>query len=411
MKQFYFFTVFISLSSLMIYAQNFWEFNGLGGNLILDLCSDNSSVMYAATIDSGLFRSADGGNYWEKCQTGLTSNSVWSVTGTNNPVGHIFSGTNDAGLFKSTDSGINWSFTGLLEWVAEIANNSNGNIFAATISDGIYRSTDIGISWQKVSDYNVGTDVYSIIVTLNNDIFAGTDAHIFHSTDNGNTWSESDSGVFVTGVIWSIVLNSSGDILVGDGGFFTGPGSVYRSSDNGISWIQTSITNRSSNDILTISPQTIFVATDSGVYVSYDNGISGNQINDGLTNLTVFSLSLNEEGYLFAGTADGIFRSFDPVTYSNEPNNNFPLKFSLLQNYPNPFNPTTKIKYQIPEISFIILKIYDILGNEVKTLANEEKPAGTYEVEWNAGDFPSGIYFYQLKSNDFVETKKMILIK
>ena len=197
---------------------------------------------------------------------------------------------------------------------------------------GIYRSTDIGISWQKVSDYNVGTDVYSIIVTLNNDIFAGTDAHIFHSTDNGNTWSESDSGVFVTGVIWSIVLNSSGDILVGDGGgFFTGPGSVYRSSDNGISWIQTSITNRSSNDILTISPQTIFVATDSGVYVSYDNGISGNQINDGLTNLTVFSLSLNEEGYLFAGTADGIFRSFDPVTSSNEPNNNFPLKFRRRQ--------------------------------------------------------------------------------
>jgi len=86
-------------------------------------------------------------------------------------------------------------------------------------------------------------------------------------------------------------------------------------------------------------------------------------------------------------------------------------KFKLDQNYPNPFNPSTKIKYSIPEQSFVTLKVYDLLGREVATLVNEEKPTGNYETEFNGVDLPSGVYFYQLKANDYVETKKMILLR
>jgi hypothetical protein len=95
--------------------------------------------------------------------------------------------------------------------------------------------------------------------------------------------------------------------------------------------------------------------------------------------------------------------------------------YILVQNYPNPFNPTTKIKYQIPEISFVTIKVYDVLGNEIKTLVNEEKSAGEYNVEFRIDnlELSSGIYFYQLRAGDpstgsgqsFVETKKMVLIK
>ena len=88
-----------------------------------------------------------------------------------------------------------------------------------------------------------------------------------------------------------------------------------------------------------------------------------------------------------------------------------PINFILSQNYPNPFNPSTKISWQSPVGSWQTLKIYDVLGNEVATLVDEYKPAGTYEVEWNAGDFPSGVYFYQLKTENYIETKKMILLK
>ncbi len=86
-------------------------------------------------------------------------------------------------------------------------------------------------------------------------------------------------------------------------------------------------------------------------------------------------------------------------------------EFMLEQNYPNPFNPTTKINFQIPELSFVTLKVFDVLGNEIMTLANEEKPAGTYEIEFNASSSPSGVYFYQLQAGEFTQVKKMILLK
>jgi hypothetical protein len=109
----------------------------------------------------------------------------------------------------------------------------------------------------------------------------------------------------------------------------------------------------------------------------------------------------------------------EPVLVNNDRLNIY--NYQLSQNYPNPFNPSTTIQYQIPEISFVTLKVYDVLGNEIATLVNEEKPAGNYEVEFsakggsasggNAWNLPSGIYFYRLQTGTFAETKKMALIK
>ncbi len=92
-------------------------------------------------------------------------------------------------------------------------------------------------------------------------------------------------------------------------------------------------------------------------------------------------------------------------------NINQPEEFYLSQNYPNPFNPTTKINYQLPELSFVTLKVYDVLGTEIEALVDEEKPVGTYELSWNAEGLPSGVYFYRLQAGSFVETKKMVLMK
>jgi len=86
-------------------------------------------------------------------------------------------------------------------------------------------------------------------------------------------------------------------------------------------------------------------------------------------------------------------------------------KFELQQNYPNPFNPTTSISFSIPSSAFTSLKVYDIIGNEVATLVNEEKTAGNYEVRFNASSLTSGTYFYKLSAGSFTEVKKMILLK
>ncbi|MFZ2325033.1 MAG: choice-of-anchor J domain-containing protein [Ignavibacteriaceae bacterium] len=86
-------------------------------------------------------------------------------------------------------------------------------------------------------------------------------------------------------------------------------------------------------------------------------------------------------------------------------------KYNLFQNYPNPFNPSTTINYQLSQDSYVTLKIYDVLGNEVKTIINENKPAGNYNIDFNASALASGVYFYELRTNDFVSSKKMILMK
>lgn len=88
-----------------------------------------------------------------------------------------------------------------------------------------------------------------------------------------------------------------------------------------------------------------------------------------------------------------------------------PIKFTLEQNYPNPFNPSTNIQYAVSNRQFVTLKVYDLLGKEVATLVNEEKPAGNNDVEFNASQLASGIYYYQLRAGDFVETKKMVLMR
>ena len=85
--------------------------------------------------------------------------------------------------------------------------------------------------------------------------------------------------------------------------------------------------------------------------------------------------------------------------------------YKLNQNYPNPFNPSTKIGYSITQSGLVTIKVYDVLGTEIETLVNEEKPVGNYELNWNAANLPSGVYFYRLQAGSFMQTRKMILLK
>jgi hypothetical protein len=96
---------------------------------------------------------------------------------------------------------------------------------------------------------------------------------------------------------------------------------------------------------------------------------------------------------------------------NNNNNNNIPEKFELFQNYPNPFNPATSISFNIPVAGNVKLTVYDLLGRQVAVLVNEKLNAGTFDVNWNADNFSSGVYFYSIEAGNFTETKKMLLIK
>jgi len=88
-----------------------------------------------------------------------------------------------------------------------------------------------------------------------------------------------------------------------------------------------------------------------------------------------------------------------------------PTGFQLMQNYPNPFNPTTKIRFALPVSGFASLKVYDATGKEVATLVSQNLTAGTFEYELKGNNLPSGVYFYKLAAGNFVQTKKMVLVK
>jgi hypothetical protein len=118
----------------------------------------------------------------------------------------------------------------------------------------------------------------------------------------------------------------------------------------------------------------------------------------------------------FFGDFNFSYINFDLVAVGVEgENKNIPNEFSLNQNYPNPFNPNTVISYQLPVSNHVTLIVYDVLGNEIATIVDEYKVAGNYKVDFNPSTFnhqtSSGIYFYQLKAGDFIQTKKMILLK
>jgi hypothetical protein len=123
--------------------------------------------------------------------------------------------------------------------------------------------------------------------------------------------------------------------------------------------------------------------------------------------ITDTSIFLNNAHYPNTGWV--VINVLPPIL--NVENTNQPLEFGLAQNYPNPFNPTTTIRYQIPEPTFVIIKIYDILGNEIETLVKEEKIAGSYEIEFDGSALTSGIYYCRITAGNFAQTKKMILLK
>ncbi|MCH7962844.1 MAG: T9SS type A sorting domain-containing protein [Bacteroidetes bacterium] len=111
---------------------------------------------------------------------------------------------------------------------------------------------------------------------------------------------------------------------------------------------------------------------------------------------------------------NGVVYGDTTVVSVEDETQNLPTEFSLSQNYPNPFNPSTRIQYAISSKQFVSLKVYDVLGNEIATLVNKELPAGSYVVEFNIAQnsiLSSGVYFYQLKAGNFIETEKMILVK
>lgn len=181
----------------------------------------------------------------------------------------------------------------------------------------------------------------------------------------------------------------------------------YSISDSGLMWqIDLVVNQTQQNTVLFKMPVEIKIeysdATDT-TFTIMTNAVANQSFN--------FQLSKEPTQLIFDPDMDIVLKVANTVVVSVDEIENIPYEFTLEQNYPNPFNPVTIIQYAIGSRQFVTLKVFDILGNEIATLVNEEKNAGNYEINFDASGLTSGIYFYTLTSDNFTETKKLVLMK
>ena len=359
---------------------------------------------------------------------------------------------NYRGLFlKTTNKGQSW-FT-LDNLPANVyyltgmcfINQNTGFVTAAFdhyggIIDGVLKTTDGGVSW------NTSTTVDSIVLT---NIFSpdgslviasgwkrnyGTTSNgiILRSSNGGENWTEQyfqESSGFRD----LHFINSLTGYLVGsDTTIFGLPqATIYKTTNAGMNWHNVHKVNHLCSYYgIEISSSGIgFAIGDLIEYwndkillnnplISRTSNFGNNWIDNFLpdTSIILFSISsANQNTWFICGSSfnfDGlIFKTTNGGVGFQPTSNEIPEKLSLYQNYPNPFNPVTNIKFDIPKSSFVKLVIYNVLGKEIATLVNDKLNAGSYEVDWDGSGYPSGVYFYSIKTSEYKKTKKMILVK
>jgi hypothetical protein len=149
-----------------------------------------------------------------------------------------------------------------------------------------------------------------------------------------------------------------------------------------------------------------------GIVASSDIGKTWELANVGLSCDTVYSLAINSQGVLFAGTHSGVFRSgLTTAIHETGDEERLPAAWALHQNYPNPFNPSTTIRYALPKQSRVTLTVFNTLGQIVRELVNGEIDTGYHEVNLDAGSLASGVYLYRMQAGAYTSTRKLVLVK
>jgi photosystem II stability/assembly factor-like uncharacterized protein len=331
------------------------------------------------TTDGGsTWQGIDLGNAWPKDISFIDMNNGWIagitaslISVTTDEWGSVSISTTGrhSTIWKTSDGGATWNenVLSISNWLYSIDFSDANTGWAVGDNGLIIKTTNGGTSWTTQSS---GTTNYLYevdFIDLQKGWAVGQSGTIIRTTDGGTTWTSQSSGTTysLSGVCFTDALNGW---VVGTSGL------ILHTVDGGQTWAQqTSNTGTSLNALCFIDSLTGWIAGSSGTILKTSS----------------------------AGILVGIDHAID----------NLPKTFNLAQNYPNPFNPGTTIRYSIPQISFVTIKVYDILGREIRALVNENKAAGNYSVSFDAGNLASGIYFYTIKAGDFVQTKKMILLK
>ncbi len=377
-----------------------WQQSGTfaSNEIIYTIIFDAAGNQYAGTFGGKIYKSTDGGKTWTQINKDMNVAWIWSLCFNNN----ILFAATENGVYKF--NGTSWSLTNLKDVDVHAIASTGTILYAGTWGTGVYTSSDNGATWKLL---DIGMDeckiIQGITISKNGDLFAATvGGGIYKMFSGENKWYRYDCG---NNLIWAIGSNDNALFAAAYGGGF------YRSLDNGSNWEKCSLSNQYIYSINTDKSNRIYVSSwTSGVSISTDNGVNWNPLGMSGFGVSCLIASPNQDK-IIAGTKEGKVYEISFKSVGINGSEELPGEFWLAQNYPNPFNPITTIKFGIPVAGRYTLKIYNILGQEVSTLLNDELKEGIHKVEFDAGKFASGVYIYRLSGNNNGLTKKMILLK
>ncbi len=421
------------------------------------ICFVDQRIGWLVGSQGTILKMIDGEN-WISQTRRATDSTYYSLASIQFPnesigfvIGHDFFGLGWS-VLKTTDGGDNW--TTLLNGTT----NSLGHIYFVEPNTGwasgevgtILKSTDGGESWaSQVSGTNESLGALQFI-DHNTGWVVGKQGIILKTSNGGENWNSQVSGT-TNDLVAVYFINESTGWVVGYDGI------ILKTTNGGANWFFqfSGFTPNFYSSVYFTDYTTGWVVGTNGIIIKTINGGENWLLQPSGTNYSLFSvhfvdsnkgwtvglggiLCTNNGGvdwtpqhhvggyWLFSvffvdpntgwivGNGGTILKTTTGGTtfIQEEEIEIIPSEFSLSQNYPNPFNPSTTIRYSLPQSSNVVIKVYDVLGNEIETLVDEEKPIGTFEITWYAEGLPSGVYFYTLDVQDkFFEVKKMLLLK
>ena len=383
------------------------------------------------TNSNRVYRSMDMGETWQPIGNtthyGMVSNSFFvSPKDTNIFLMAIDSNDNVTGkVLRSTNYGQSWTETFSGNRISdgipmEIDPNHPDTVYYAPTDSMLYRSTNFGLTWisvnplkfENVCTIEVLEGNSNIIFVSSAEFSASGSSKIRRTTNWGVTWTlvDSNSGPYPEVPDISTTYLDSAIYATQ---YRSVNGGVKRSLDKGQTWINVNIDQsawgfdiaKDDPNVFVYAPWDYNVTTPA--YITYNKGVH-------FTPLQNFAVYFYNRNTLFLQQVLGFYKLSVNITtpIGIQPISNIiPVKFSLEQNYPNPFNPVTGIEFNLPKQGSVKLEVFDVLGQTVSVLVNDMLREGEYKIQWDASAYPSGVYFYRLQTDDFSETKKMMLVK
>jgi len=334
----------------------------------------------------------------------------------NTTVAHVGAPPDDKRLFYSYNNGLSRVDIPAFHYKVfhGIAINPlNDSICYATFGDSIIKSSDRGANWFSHSAL-IGFAGRLVINPVDTNILYAIDDSLWISSNGGLDFQVSSEKKFI-----QFLISASGLELVA-----TSKHRLYASLDKGFTWIARDSLLDSISALSTDpdNDEIIFAGTSRGLYKSTNSGYNFQFFNNSFSPSRKIQFLCKQPGvsYVFAVTEEAVYKCWNSFLVNAEGNSvNLPRELNLHQNYPNPFNPVTTISYDLPEDGIVTLKVYDILGREVRTLVNEMKSAGSHSIQFNSEGLAGGTYFLRLQAGTGnrmkpvtnVAARKIVLLK